>query len=522
MNLVGEKSTPLVGQNLLPGKSNDYVGSDPSRWHTDIPNYGKVEAADAYPGIDLTYFGSQSQLEYNFSVSPGADPGAITLGFQGTTRIQLDGQGNLVLTAPNGSEVVQQKPQIYQEADGARVDVAGGFVLEGGGRVGFQVGNYDPSRPLVIDPVLLASTFMNHSGYTGQLTGVGADPQGNIYVAGSNYDVNPFFGPGANQTFVEELNPAGTAVLYTTRLSHEGGGTSGLAVDSFGNAYVTGYDLLNNLAASGGLGYPGTPLPIVNGVATGLDPNGIYSTAFVAKLDPAGKIAYSTYLGGTATSRGTAVAVDDAGRIYVTGSNSARDFPAMNPLPAAQQGAGGGFVAKIDPSQSGAASIVYSTPIDAAGVGIGVDGARDAYVVGNSPSAQFPAVHALQPKPGGSGEAFVLKLNPSGSALTYSTYLGGSGNDSASGVAVDPLGDAYVVGSTQSQDFPTARPIQKSLSGGQDAFVTKVDPTGSTLLYSTYLGGSGADQGNGIALDAAGDAYVVGSTQSKDFPTVLP
>jgi hypothetical protein len=392
MQLVGASATPqVVGLNELPGTSNYFIGNDPSQWHTDVPNYGQVEERSVYPGVDLVYYGNQQQLEYNFTVAPGADPGVIRMTFTGAESATLDDQGNLMLQTAGGP-VVEQAPVLYQQSGGVRQSVAGHFVLEGNGQVGFSVGSYDRSQALIIDPILSYSTYLGGSG---------SDSGGSI------------------------------------------------AVDSAGDAYVTGITASTNFPTA-------HPLQATSGAN---------NDAFVAKLNPAGSaLVYSTYLGGSDYDSADAIAVDSAGNAYVTGTTASTNFPTANPLRATF--GGGGY------------------------------------------------------------DAFVAKLNSTGSALVYSTYLGGSGDDLGNGIAVDSAGNAYVTGSTRSSNFPTANPLQATYGGAYlgNAFVAKLNPAGSALVYSTYLGGSGyyGDQGDGIAVDAAGDAYVTGHTSSTNLPTANP
>src|ERR1022692_2585480 len=243
--------------------------------------------------------------------------------------------------------------------------------------------------------------------------------------------------------------------------------------------------------------------------------------AFVAKLNPTGSaLVYSTYLGGSEWDRGNGIAVDGSGNAYVTGFTASTDFPAMNPIQPVNGGGDDAFVAKLNPTGS---ALVYSTYLGGSGndtgSGIAVDNSGNAYVAGYTSSTNFPTMSPLQlAYGGGDSDAFVAKLNPTGSALVYSTYLGGSGEDQGGGIAVDNLGNAYVTGGTGSTDFPTMNAAQATYGGDTDAFVAMLNPTGSALVYSTYLGGSSDDDGYGIAEDSAGNAYVTGGTGSTDFP----
>ena len=501
-----------------------------------------------YPGVDLVYYGNQGgQLEYDFVVAPGADPSVIALDVAaGLTRhpssknggvkppLQIDPSGDLVVKT-DGGEVRFQKPVVYQAPIssgqrttdyGQRTPVDGHYLLHASNRVGFEVGSYDRTRPLFIDPVLSYSTYLGGSG-ADIGNGIAVDSSGNAYVTG--YTDSPDFptanppadcgncGSYSNGAFVAKLNPAGSALVYVTFL---GPATpSGVAVDAAGNAYLTG--------STNSTDFPTvSPFQATCGTCSQGNP-----TSFVAKLNAAGSaLVYSTYLGGSGYDEGQAIAVDAAGNAYVTGMTTSNDFPTVNPIQANCDDCGirnyiycDAFVSKLNPNGS---ALIYSTYLGGSGYdigqGIAVDAAGNAYVMGWTLSTDFPTANPLQRNSGGGSDAFVAKLNPAGSALVYSTYLGGSGDDFGSGIAVDAAGNAYVTGETSSPDFPTANPVQPSPGGNWDAFVAKLNPAGSALVYSTYLGGSQGDGGSGIAVDAAGNAYVTGGTNSTNFPTDNP
>jgi hypothetical protein len=518
LQLVGASpSAAVVGLDQQDGTSNYLIGNDPTQWHTHIANYGKVEYQNVYQGVNLVYYGNQRQLEYDFVVGPGADPGAIRLALQGATGMELDAQGNLVLHT-TGGDVVEHAPVVYQDGAGSRQSVAGQYVLEDNGQVGFAVGAYDPARPLIIDPVLSYSTFLGGSGLDAD-TGIAVDGSGNAYVTGYTYSSDFPTMAGAFQTtlgggedaFVTKLNATGNALVYSTFL----GGSSddvgaGIAVDGSGNAYVTGETFSSN--------FPTTPNAFQT-IGGGLE------DAFVAKLNASGTaLVYSTYLGGSGKNSANRLAVDGGGNAYVTGFTTSTNFPTT--ANAFQTTFGGGledaFVTKLNASGT---ALVYSTYLGGSGAdlgaGIAVDGGGNAYVTGLTNSTDFPTTAgAFQTSFGGTYDAFVTKLNASGTALVYSTYLGGSGQTVGLRIAVDGSGNAYVTGWTIDTNFPTtAGAFQATLGGGEDAFVTKLNASGTALVYSTYLGGSGADLGAGIAVDGGGNAYVTSETESTNFPS---
>ena len=534
LKLLGANAqTQVRGVDPLPGTVNYLRGKDPARWRTNLPTYAKVNYDEVYEGIDLVYYGNPQRLEYDFVVAPEADPGRIRLIFEGTSRApRLDEQGDLVLPTALG-EARLHKPVVYQEIKGERQAVAGRYVLhahapdplptaEGPGagiQVGFEVAAYDRSQPLIIDPVLGYSTYLGGRNGGDSGSDIAVDREGQAYVTGianstdfptTQEALQPTPGGGSEDAFVAKLNARGTALVYSTYL----GGSdddigAGIAVDREGRAYVTGFTYSTD--------FPTTQEALQPIPSGGQD-------AFVAKLNTEGAaLVYSTYLGGSDLDGSLGITVDREGRAYVTGFTYSTDFPttreALQPIPSGGQDA---FVAKLN---ARGAALVYSTYLggsgDEEGFGIAVDREGRAYVTGGTYSNDFPTEDALQPTPNGGQDAFVAKLNAQGTALVYSTYLGGSGDEEGVGIAVDRAGQAYVTGGpTNSTDFPTTREaLQPTFGGVYDAFVAKLNARGTALVYSTYLGGSEFENGSGIAVDRAGQAYVTGYTLSTDFPT---
>jgi Beta-propeller repeat len=491
MSLAGaNQNAKVTGLDELPGKSNYFIGNDPARWRTNVPAYAKVKYQNVYRGIDLVYYGNPQQLEYDFLVAPGADPKAISLDLAAISSsadgrkstLKIDTGGDLVIQAGE-DEVRLHKPAVYQTAEGsARQFLDGHYLLKSNDRLSFEVASYDPDKMLVIDPVLSYSTYLGGSGLDDGV-GIAVDSSGSAYVTGYTLSTNfPTGSPlqssnsGSSDAFVVKLNPSGSALVYSTYLGGSGPDVGhGIAVDSSGNAYVTGSTDSANFPTA-------SPLQALYGGGGG--------DAFVAKLNTNGSaLVYSTYLGGSADDFGQGIAVDSSGNAYVTGVTLSTDFPTASPLQAFY---GGGsedaFVAKLNPAGS---ALVYSTYLGSfgsdSGNGIAVDSSGNAYVTGRTNSTNFPTANPLQPLSGGGGDAFVSKLNPSGSALVYSTYLGGSASDEGFGIAVDSSGNAYVTGATQSTNFPTASPLQPLFAGGSDAFVAKLNPSGSALVYSRNI-----------------------------------
>ena len=530
MKFVGSETKPrATAQDELPGKVNYLIDKDPNLWRTGISTYARVAYQNVYPGVDLVYYGNQRQLEYDFVVRPGTDPNIIALSFEGADELKVDAQGELVLDA-GGGEIRQRKPLIYQEVDGVRHEVAGSYKLKDRNTVGFQLADYDASRPLVIDPVLVYSTFLGGStDDEGQ--DIAVDASGNAYVTGSTQQlIFPIDFPttagafdtthnGNHDAFVTKLNPAGSALVYSTFLggSNDEHGRD-IAVDTSGSAYVTG--ITNS---------PNFPTTVGAFDAT-LDGVGTFD-AFVTKLNPAGSaLVYSTLLGGVNSESGNGIGVDTSGSAYVTGSTGSDNFPTTaSAFDTTYNGDADTFVTKLNPAGS---ALVYSTFLGGfdtdVGNAIALDTFGSAYVTGFTGSGNFPTtVGAFDTTQNSIGEfvrfdAFVTKLNLSGSALEYSTFLGSTGPEIAEGIAVDTSGSAYVTGSTSSPNFPTtvgAFDTTANIVVGSDVFVTKFNPSGSALVYSTFLGGTELDQGNDIAVDSTGSAYVTGFTLSANFPT---
>lgn len=517
---------------------NYFIGNQPSQWHTGVPTYQEVRYHSIYPGVDLRFHGSQRQLEYDFNVAPGADSRQIALDVTGARKVAIDSDGNAVLTTAAG-DVVLHKPYSYQEIQGTPREVAAGFELRNGSQLAFRLGAYDRSQTLVIDPVITYSTFIGGSDED-QIYALALDSSGNTYVAGETFSVdyplqNAFQSTnlsalGFQTGVVSEINSTGTALVFSTYL----GGSffdlaTGIAVDFSGQIFVTGI--------AGSFDFPTT----TNAFQTGLGGGGFASNnAFLTAFPPGGAtLLYSSYLGGSVDDRGLTVTTDNLGRAYIGGFAASFDFPVSGNAfqPVMLSPFADGFFAIFDITQSGFASVTYSTFIGGSGGGIGTNGvfgdyvagvaldsANSAYLTGATYSGDFPVLSgAFQTTLNGSNNAFAVKINTTTGAGVYSTYLGGNVSDFGNFIAVDSAMDAYVVGQTNSTSFPTMNPYQASLNGSQpDAFISEFNPGGSALNYSTFLGGSGGDFGLGITVDPGGLIYSSGSTFSTNFPTVNP
>ena len=506
----------VTGLDKQQTVSNYFVGSDPNQWRSGIANFGQVEYQNLYSGINVVFHGSQGQLEFDFNIAPGADPNQIQWQIAGSSRLSLDSSGNLLIHTAGG-DLVEKAPNIYQEIGGQRVAISGHFVLEGADRVGFAIGGYDTSAALVIDPLLGYSTYLGSNNGASDGEWIAADSAGSAYVTGRTNAPDFPTTPGAFQStvagsydvYVAKFSADGKSLVYSTYL----GGTNlefpdSITVDASGNAYVIGVTQSNNFPVTAGA------FQTVYG--------GGARTAFVTKLNPTGTaLVYSTYLGGNNFDNGNSIAVDGAGDAYVTGATSSSNFPTTaGAFQTTLVGSSNAFVAKLNPAGS---ALIYSTFLGGSGgdsgFGIAIDGAGNAYVAGRTSSSNFPTTAGAFQTAFGTGpdDAFVTKLNPMGTALVYSTFIGT--DDEAFAIAIDSSGNAYITGSVFSASLPTTvGAFQTTFGGVYDAIVVKLNASGSGLIYSTYLGGSGLDTGEGIALDGAGDAFVAGFTGSTNFP----
>lgn len=525
-------SARIMGADELAGKSNYFVGNDPNKWHKSIPTFAKVENHDLYPGVNLVYYGNQQVLEYDLRIAPGADLEQIAFQFRTdepvhaarkvAAAVHVDVHGDL---ASSTGAILLHKPDVYQtfvNASGAtekRV-VEAKYVVKENNRVSFEIGTYDRSQTLVIDPVVpFYSTYLggakNDYGY-----GIAVDNKGDAYVTGStaslNFPVGPCFqcanAGGLSDAFVTEINPGG--IVYSDYL---GGAAAdygyGIAVDGLGNAYVAGSTSSLNFPV------PNCFQCIFQGGA---------SDAFVSEVAAGGAaLLYSTYLGGAKNDYGRAIAVDPFGDAFITGNTNSINFPVPGCVfGCPPHGGNDAFVTEIKAFAGVPVAIVYSDYLGGAkddfGYGIAVDPNQNAFVTGSTLSANFPTTppNCFQCVAQGLSDAFVTHIAPFGAGLVNSTYLGGPTNDYGYAIAIDPQQQVYVTGSTAGP-FPVGPCIQCVYGGGlSDAFVVKFDPFLFGVIYSTYLGGVGTDVGRGIAVDAGLDADVTGYTNSNNFPVL--
>lgn len=585
MRPAGNTASAVEGLDELPGWSNYFQGDNPAQWRTNLAAYAKVRYSGVYPGVDLVYYGNGRQLEYDFIVAAGASARSIGIVLEGAERMRVGANGDLVLLA-KGQEIRLRKPTAYQELRGARHEVAARYVLRGRqvqfqlepydtaepliidpvlsystylGGTGADIAssiavdvagniyiagstasnNFPTSNALTsnspaqtlcsgggfagpgctyafVTKVSADGSRLIYSSYIGgfgadSANGIAVDSFGNAYVTGGASPRFPTVAPIMNQggAFALKLNSTGSALIYSTRFggSNPNEGTDysyGIAVDANGEAYVTGQAQLSDFPTV-------NPLPLSACSTTG--------SPFVTKFNAGGSaLVFSTCLPASEFSAGTAIAVDASGSAYVTGQLGG-DFISRNSIDA--------FVTKLD----AAGSMVYSTPFGGSqrdtGAGIAVDSTGNAYVTGSTASPDFPVVNPFQAVLAPAitapdlSDAFVTKLNPVGSII-YSTFLGGNGLDFGDAIALDSEGNIYVSGGTTSSNFPTVSAIQSAPGGNMDGFVAELTADGSTLFFSSYLGGSGSERANAMVLDAAGNMNVTGSTTSGDFPTIRP
>ena len=558
------------GEGALAGRSNYFRGSDPARWHRQIPHYARVGAQGVYPGIDVTFYDTAGKLEYDFDVAAGADPGRIRLRASGASAPHLAGDGALEWNSDRGAMRLEP-PVAYQTQGGERHLVAATYTLRGR-EVGLSLGAYDRTVPLTIDPVLDFAALVGGGGYGTWPFGMAIDASGNTYISGftcsENYPSTPgsaYTRGGANIAFVDacdvafvtKLSADGSTLVYSTFL----GGSlynfgSRLAVDAAGEVYVTGGTSSTDFPVTEGAyqtTYQSGSSPYAASCVAGLTPCG---DAFVVKLSADGsQLLYSTYIGQSDINCATAIAIDSAGAAYVTGGTNSASFPVTASAP--QKTFEGGntcfglslpclnaFAAKLSADGS---QLLYATYMGGSeqtmGQAIAVDASGEAFIGGSTAAANFPTTTgALQATAAytydGQYHGFVTKLSANGSQFLYSTYLGGSGSEYLIDLKLNSAGNAYLTGATTSPNFPVTAGVYQTTYGGSpsflvsptspsgcvanlsvtqpcgDVFVAELNSAGSGLLLSTYLGGQGGDSATSLSLDAAQDIWLTGATST--------
>ena len=514
----------IEGESVLRSKTNLFLGNDPAKWRRGVVNYERLRVTGLYPGVDLVYYGNAGELEYDLTVAAGADPGRIRLRLTGE-KPELDADGNLI------AGLIQKRPVAYQlDSTGARIAVDSSYHRNRDGSYGFKLGPYDHSRAVVIDPVLTYGLYLAGTatdiGYA-----VGHDQNGLIYIAGTTDSGDfPSYGTptqsankGNTDLWVAQINPAlplGQSVLFTTYV----GGSStevfgGLAVGPQGDIYLTGST-------------ESVDLPLTSNTYQNKLENSAFFNAFVVWINSSQQLAYASYLGGsTASDTANAIAVDSHGRMWITGGAQSTDFPTVAPYQSALNGGYSQdmFIAGFDPSQSGSATLVYSSYLGGTGwdtgraIAVAADGTL--WVAGSTYSFDAPLVNPYQTFYHGGGDGYVAHVDPTmgSNGLLYGTFAGGGNLDEARQIALDPAGPVIVSGYTLSQDYPvTSSPLQTAYGGDTDAFITILNPAANAnqqLVYSTYFGGSGPDVPFDLKRDSLGVLYLSGMTQSAGLRT---
>lgn len=587
--VAANPNTKVSPSNPLAGKVNYIVGNDPARWRAGLPTYAGITYTALYPGVDMSYTAANGGLESTFTVAPGAEPSVIRWQYAGSTGLLLDDDGDLIINLSAHAEargpartIRVLAPTAWQEEGAARRAVSVAYDVGVDGSVGFKIGAYDRGLPLIIDPTLVYSTYLGGLRDEQAFGKIAVNLAGEAIVTGytnsldfptsSPYQAAPRGSLGTFTGFISKLNAAGTELVFSTYFGGSGGDFPlGVATNTAGEIYVTGYTVsgdfptVSPIQASyggntdafvakfnpsgstllystylGGSGFDAAQgiaataggRAVVTGLTTSLNfptmnpfqpanRGGEFGNdGFLTQLSGDGSaLIYSTYFGGTGNDGGNSVAVDAAGNAYITGGTVSTDLDLVNPVQSVNNGDIDIFVTKFNPTAS---ALLYSTYVGGSGADYGyaiaVDGAGGVYFGGTTDSSDFPTKNAFQSSGSGFTGPFVAKISAGGGTLAYSTYLGNGG---INGIAVDAFGSAYVTGYAFA-GFPTREPIQASFGGAIDAFVTVMNPAGSDLLFSTYLGGSGSDVGAGIAVDPARAIYVTGNTYSLDFPTQNP
>jgi uncharacterized protein (TIGR03437 family) len=552
MRLRGANRKAVIrGVEQLPGRSNYFIGSEPSKRPTDVPHYAGVEYREVYSGVDLAFYSRHGKLEYDWVVKPGGDPAAIRVAFEGAEHMRIDAGGDLVLATGSG-EFLHRRPVVYQELHGDRRELQGRYELTRKREVRFRVDSYDRAAKLVIDPSLVFSALLGGDAtarvFDASLaTAVALDPVGNVYVVGMTASPDfpvrnavlpvypaslcgpPMGPPGGcvGLVFVAKLSAAGDALLYSTFLGFASG--TAIAVDASGSAYVTGAASDTTWPVAG----PAFPsAPTVRCGYPDSDWGNVRPSPYVAKLSPSGSaLDYVTCLsnitgGGEVTAY--AIAVDSGGNAHVAGGATAGysmagvmtgKFPTTpGAFQASYSGPGDAFVLKFGPD----GSLIYSTLIGGSSYdsarGIAIDAAGNSYITGSTSSSDFPTTPGSFPGRPGVVGLFIVKLSADGTRLIASSTPSAG---PPAGVALDPAGNVYVTGAG-GLGFRVTSGIQPLSGGAGDAYVAKFTPDLCCLVYATHLGGKGEDRGTAIVADAAGNAYVAGSTYSPDFPMVKP
>jgi len=584
MKLIGQNSQSRI-EGVGPQRSvtNYFSGNDSAQWITGVPHFARVRYKEVYAGIDVVYYGSERELEYDFEVKPFADPSTISIEFQGTQNVGISPEGDLVLNT-SGGEIRHRRPVAYQLRDNSKQPVEARFVLYDG-RVGFELGSYDRALPLTIDPTLVWSSYLGGTG-DDQGNDVTVDSSGNVYIVGYTQTVTPTDGTEpppvitlqpeegkSFEAFITKLDPSG-AILFKTYFGGTGVDEAhSVALDAVGNIYVTGYttstdfptvnpfqanmagvqdayvlkmnssgDVIQFASYLGGSrsdrGYgidvdgfgnafivgdttSNTNFPVTSNAFQSRFGGGL-GDAFITKITPANTVGFSTYFGGIGWDRSYDVELDSEGNIVLVGFTTSGFPTTSNALYRTFRGGSyDGFVAKMN---NAGTSLVFSTYFGGNGddevVRLALDQNNNIHFTGYTTSQDFPLKNPAQIFQAGAFDAFVVKLHSDGQDADFSTYIGGEDTEGGVSIAVDNAGFVYVAGFTNSIQFYAINAIGGFLRGLRDGFLLKIAPDASFVVYSTYIGGFGLEGATAVAVDSAGNAYVTGYTSSTDFPVV--
>ncbi|MBI4852202.1 MAG: SBBP repeat-containing protein [Acidobacteria bacterium] len=584
MRLVKANSyAKAIELEQLETVSNYLLSNDKKQWKSNVQNFAKVKYQNIYPGIDIVYYGNQRQLEYDLIVSPYADPKNINLEFVEANTLTVNSNGDLIIIV-NDQEIYKKKPYAYQEINGIRQIIDSKYVVKENKMVSFELSDYDASQPLIIDPMVGYSTYLGGTG-SDFSNAIAIDNTGNAYIVGYTESTNfPTNNPqqrtlsGKNDIFVSKLNASGNSLAFSTYIggSDEDFGNA-IAIDSKSNVYITGYTFSTNFPTvnalqskngnttsnSGGdsfvvkLNSQGNSLiyatyvggasddmatsiavdsqdsayitgftnsanfPVANAIQN--KSNGGFD-AFLTKLSSIGNsLIYSTYFGGSDNDFGNAIAIDKNNNVYIVGQTDSRNLPTVNPQQSIIGGDSDGFITKFTNTGNTISFATYFGGSDFDVItSIAIDNINNIYVTGVTASKDLSVMSALQQNKADNLDIFISKLNAIGNSLIFSTYLGGNGDEQANSIGLDEKNNVYIMGVTTSTNFPLIDAIQKTNAGGQDAFMTKLNATGNSLIFSTYLGGAGNDVGASLAVDPKGNVFMTGITNSMNFPMSKP